>query len=1246
MKSTSIAVLCCALSLLSFTVNAVISDKVKAASQSGKGAYSTKPQPSAIIVKWQNKQSQSVSASSVNPMGLVKRKSFKHLTGMEIYNVPAHLSAKEAAVLMARQPGVESAEPEVIFEVLAIPNDEHFDQLWGLDNQYDTDINAPEAWDITQGNEQIVIGVIDSGIDYQHEDLAPNVWQNPNEIPSNGIDDDGNGYIDDIYGIDTYNNDTDPYDDNAHGTHVAGTIAAKANNSIGIAGVAPNVKIISCKFISSWGWGTSAGAIECLDYFYDLKMNHNINIIATNNSWGGGLESQLLKDAIEKHNQANIAFIAAAGNSSINLDSFPQYPAAYDNENIVSVAAVNIEENLAYFSNYGTQNVDIAAPGVGIYSTIPGNSYEYFSGTSMAAPHVAGAYALVDSLYPDYTLSQKINLISKVGKTQPALQGRVGSGKSLALWTDDNSGSLNCQDSLSTTIVSPVLLNGGVKTAPDEELVVNLSVLDCGVPVIGQSYELFVGGEKVGDLNDAGLDADLTANDGIYSIAFTVDFIGQAPATISGVVSNVFYINSSVEPAKFEKTDYQYQEVVGTPISIYEEESKLIDLGFSVAWPLGTVDNLYISANGLFSADFAFGYGWNFPLPGGSSAHVFLPYHDDLHPANGQISYQVSGEAPNRQVIFDYKNVEYFYPDWDDESTISFQVVMFESKNEIHVNYKDLLDPGSYRSNGGSATVGYEYNGQAVQLLYNEPILDNETSYIVKAVTVAGYPTFNQFELTGGVARPGFEMTFTVNAQASTADNTVSLVSLDLGDGTVLSNPDLGEINHVYSQAGVYKITARISENGKSVYRSINILVEDLTEDEQQIIDLVTQSTISLVQSTPADYGLVSQSQHEIDIATAEQARQDLIVANPENYQLVSQAKYVADISTAEQARQDLIVANPENYQLVSQAKYLADIATAEQARQDLIIANPENYQLVSQAKYLADIATAERARQDLIVANPENYQLVSQAKYVADIATAEQARQDLIVANPENYQLVSQVKYVADIAAAEQARQELIIAKPQDYNLVSQSKYETDIADAELARQNLVIANPLNYNLVSNAQYLADIATAEQARQNLVIANPLNYNLVSQAQYTADILAAENARQALVIANPTNYDLVAKAVHEAAIADAIQLAKDNKEAEIDQNPAQFGLIKLNTLSLIDQTVIEALATGTHLLGSPQPLSEFETLFASVKFIWLYTDELGFSGWAPDQANRDKIVASGYQLLTEIPAGVGFWVKK
>ncbi|MCD4726690.1 MAG: S8 family serine peptidase, partial [Pirellulales bacterium] len=309
---------------------------------------------------------------------------------------------------------------------VAVPTDPYYNQLWGMDS-----IDAPEARSITTGSSSVVVAVIDTGVDYTHVDLAANIWTNPGEIAGNGIDDDGNGFVDDVYGYDFVNNDGDPMDDNSHGTHVSGTIAAAANNGVGVAGVNWSSSIIALKFLDGDGSGYLSDSVRAINYATIMRPQYDVNVCVTSNSWGGGGYSTSMYNAIHASNNANILFVAAAGNSGSDNDSSPQYPANYSCSNVVSVAAIESSGELASFSCYGATTVDLAAPGASIYSTVPGNSYASYSGTSMATPHVAGVAALAFALAPDASVAEVRDAI--LGGTEPsaALSGKMVTGGAL-----------------------------------------------------------------------------------------------------------------------------------------------------------------------------------------------------------------------------------------------------------------------------------------------------------------------------------------------------------------------------------------------------------------------------------------------------------------------------------------------------------------------------------------------------------------------------------------------------------------------------------------------------------------------------------------------------------------------------------------------------------------------------------------------------------------------------------------------
>lgn len=390
----------------------------------------------------------------------------------------------------ASDASVRFAEPDFRVRTSAFSNDPYGGYTWGLHNtgqdggQADADIDAPEAWDIIKGSLSSAVAIIDSGIDYLHPDLYQNIWVNQGEIPStikpllvdldgdslitfrdlndplnqgsgkitdlngngyidgrdllysttvggwaDGVSNDGDKYVDDLVGWNFVTNTNDPFDDNGHGTHVAGTLGANGDNGRGVAGVLWDVQLVGLKFLDATGGGYVSSAIAALNYAVSKS------ITLSNNSWGGGGYSQALYDAIDAARSQGHIFVAAAGNGGAdgvgdNNDATPQYPSNYNLDNIISVAATDNQDRLASFSNHGATSVDVAAPGVDILSTVPGG-YGYASGTSMAAPHVTGVVAMVQAENPAWTYSQAIAHVLNNGDELTGLDGKVLTGARL-----------------------------------------------------------------------------------------------------------------------------------------------------------------------------------------------------------------------------------------------------------------------------------------------------------------------------------------------------------------------------------------------------------------------------------------------------------------------------------------------------------------------------------------------------------------------------------------------------------------------------------------------------------------------------------------------------------------------------------------------------------------------------------------------------------------------------------------------
>ena len=382
--------------------------------------------PGELVVGFDEGSSRIERHKAVTKAGTKVDESLESIDGAVVV-VRRGTTAEEALMRLSNSEAVEFVEPNYVVRASRIPNDLSFNRLWGLHNTGQlggaagADVSAAEAWDVITGGD-VNVAIIDTGIDYRHTDLDGNMWINPAD-PVDGVDNNGNGFVDDLRGIDLASGDSDPLDDSSHGTHVAGVVGAEGNNALGIAGVSWKTKLMALKFLDRNGEGNTADAAEAIDY----AVAAGARVI--NASWGGPAFSQTLYQAVKRAGDQGVLFVAAAGNSAVNADTSPDYPAAFDLPNVISVAASNPDDELLYFSNYGRTSVDLAAPGEEIYSTVRGtSSYGTFSGTSMAAPYVSGAAALYLARNPASTVQTVRNAILASVDVVPALSGKTATG--------------------------------------------------------------------------------------------------------------------------------------------------------------------------------------------------------------------------------------------------------------------------------------------------------------------------------------------------------------------------------------------------------------------------------------------------------------------------------------------------------------------------------------------------------------------------------------------------------------------------------------------------------------------------------------------------------------------------------------------------------------------------------------------------------------------------------------------------
>jgi len=604
---------------------------------------------------------------------------------------------------LGSDPRVAYAEPNFRVHALQTPTDPSFGQLYGLVNTgqtvdgaqgtADADIDADLAWDVATGSSSAVVGIIDTGVDFSHPDLSGRSWVNPGEdctgCRTNGVDDDGNGYVDDWRGWDFVNNDNDPFDDHGHGTHVAGTIGAKANNGVGVAGVNWDVRIAGLKFLDEFGGGTLADAIRAIDY----ATQNGIRI--TNNSWGGGGFSQALLDSIEQAGAAGGLFVAAAGNDGGDNDAMPSYPASYESPAVLSVAATDSKDALASFSNYGKVSVDLGAPGVSIYSTLPGNTYDWWSGTSMATPHVAGAAALVKAAFPGATSMGTKALLLRTVDAKSSLQQTTTGGRL------NVGAAVTCSASPKVWIDEPL---AGFDAIAGEPVEVVALAANCADPA-GLTVAATANGAPLG-LTSRG--------DGYYSASFVPATSGPLTIEVSGAVGSTVdtrsVTGSVAENYRITEEPFAWLDAKtgGTNTGLKTDDGTVtVTLPFSFTLYGQAFTSAKISTNGYLVFGGSSGTQWsNGELPATAEPNgIVAPYWDDLRlSTRGEIWYRTVGTAPNRRFVVSWIGAPHYY----DIGDSTFQVVLDEGSGDVVFQYQDVVFGDEFNDYGVSATIGLE----------------------------------------------------------------------------------------------------------------------------------------------------------------------------------------------------------------------------------------------------------------------------------------------------------------------------------------------------------------------------------------------------------------------------------------------------------------------------------------------------------------------------------------------------------
>jgi subtilisin family serine protease len=607
-------------------------------------------------------------------------------------------TAVAAAIESCLQSGnYEFVEPDYRVQAATVPNDPEFvnGRLWALQNTGmvggtpGADISAPAAWSLIHSASNIVVAVVDSGVRVTHVDLADNIWANPGEIAGNGKDDDHNGIVDDVHGLNAIDDSGNIGDDSGHGTHIAGTIGAVGNNGTGTVGVAWKVQLMICQFLNSEGDGYVSDAVQCLDY----ARTKGAKIV--NASWYVTESSQALRAALESLRSQGVLVIAAAGNGGKDIDASPVYPPAFGLDNVITVAASTRTDALAGFSNYGSNTVQLAAPGTDIYGPWRGgdNLYAYFNGTSMAAPYVSGAAALLRARFPSEGYLQIRKRLLDSVDLKASLSGKCATGGRLNLHRAMGPAA-NAAFSMSTT-------NG---IAPLEVKFRNLST-----GLVSQFVWAF--GDGVSVTNEAA-PIHVYVHDGLFPVTLTVLAPDDSVYVATNAVTAIAQYLTEPAPFKWQPTNGLTKlSLTGDAVSGSQS------LPFPFYLYNRRHESVYIAVNGMLGfISNGLAMTKNLALPNPSAPReVICPYWDDLSPnTTSGIFCGVTGSAPDRRFvaswvqtpIYGYSNVK-----------LSFQVMLEELTQAVVMQYQEVY-PGLSQGGGRSATVGLQNDTGLVGLTY------------------------------------------------------------------------------------------------------------------------------------------------------------------------------------------------------------------------------------------------------------------------------------------------------------------------------------------------------------------------------------------------------------------------------------------------------------------------------------------------------------------------------------------------
>lgn len=600
-------------------------------------------------------------------------------------------SVQEAVKRLETLPQVVYAEPDYLVKAdEVVPNDPRFSEQWALKNSgaggglAGADVEATLAWDTTTGSPQVVVAVIDTGTDYTHPDLAANMWVNPGETAGNGIDDDGNGFVDDRHGINAMTGTGNPMDDEGHGTHVSGIVAAVANNGTGVSGVAPGVRIMSLKFLDAEGSGSISDAVTCLDY----AVNKGARV--ANASWGSSAGSQAFQDALARARAAGLLLVCAAGNEASDNDAVPHFPSNYEDANVLAVGNMTRSEAVAGTSNYGLTTVDLFAPGSAILSTIPGSAYASYSGTSMASPHVAGVAALLLSANPSQSyMSVRSRILSGV-ETFPAYSGRCVTG-----------GRLNARLALAAPIPTVVLTS----------LAPGAGRAGSSITLEGQGFGASRGTGSV-QFGTSAITSVTSWSDtrvvlavpqvspGAYAVRVNTASGAQSNSLSYLVDSNLQYVESATTH------DFRSIATTGQALTLSDDSAQVVNLGFTFTYYGEAQTSVTVASNGYLTFGGDGTAFQNMPIPStGQPNRLVAPLWTDLDPGTrGTVHVQTRGIAPNREFVAQWTGVPHF-PDTGDAT---FQAVLREAQGDVLFHYQDATFGNATHDGGASATIGVE----------------------------------------------------------------------------------------------------------------------------------------------------------------------------------------------------------------------------------------------------------------------------------------------------------------------------------------------------------------------------------------------------------------------------------------------------------------------------------------------------------------------------------------------------------